>query len=158
MPTDVLVSSFSLALLLSEEVAALGGGENISLDLESLLRKGPVGVRAGFGMGGVLVEAVCGDGGRCLAAPGEGGRVLELCFDVLGDGVLFGAGLGAGDGERLRAEGLDGEGGRCLPGDETCLSCLLSEEPSAASADTEVVMPVFCCRSILRLRTGPRGG
>lgn len=34
---------------------------------------------------------------------------------------------------------------------------LTREGSSAPSADTEVVMPLFC-RSILRLRTGPRGG
>lgn len=41
---------------------------------------GPVGVRAGFWMGGGLADAGWGDGGRCFIAPGEGGRVLEFCL------------------------------------------------------------------------------
>lgn len=80
---------------------------------------------------------------------------MGLCLDAVGDGVLFGAGLGAGDGERLRPRVEDGEGGRCLAGDVNCLS--FSEGSRAPSADTDVVMPLFC-RSMLRLRTGPRGG
>lgn len=39
----------------------------------------------------------------------------------------------------------------------TSRDALTSEGSRAPSADTEVVMPLFC-RSILRLRTGPRGG
>lgn len=33
-------------------------------------------------------------------------------FVAVGEGVLFGAGLGAGDGERLRPRVVDGEAGR----------------------------------------------
>ena len=58
-----------------------------SLGLESLLRKvgGPVGVRAGFWMGGGLADVGAGDGGRCFP-PGEGGRVRGLClWKVKGD-------------------------------------------------------------------------
>lgn len=39
----------------------------------------------------------------------------------------------------------------------TSRGVLTSEGSRAPSADTEVVMPLFC-RSMLRLRTGPRGG
>lgn len=67
-----------------------------------------MGVSAGFWMGGGLEG--CGDGGRCFSAPGEGGRAFELCFAAAGEGVLMGAGLGAGDGERFRVD--DGEAGR----------------------------------------------
>lgn len=63
-------------------------------------------------MGGGLEDVGWGDGGRCFIAPGEGGRVLELCLADPGEGVLFGDGLGAGDGERWRPRLLDGEGGR----------------------------------------------
>lgn len=38
-----------------------------------------------------------------------------------GEGVLFGPGLGAGDGERCRP-GVDGEAGRCPTGDVNFLS------------------------------------
>lgn len=74
--------SLSLVLLLSEDCGAMGWTGHSSLDLESLFRKvgGPVGVRAGFWMGGGLVDVGWGDGGRCFIAPGEGGRVLELCL------------------------------------------------------------------------------
>lgn len=41
---------------------------------------GPVGVRAGFWIGGGLADVGWGDGGRCFIAPGEGGRVLEFCL------------------------------------------------------------------------------
>ncbi|TNN72746.1 hypothetical protein EYF80_017030 [Liparis tanakae] len=41
---------------------------------------GPVGVSAGFWMGGGLADAGWGDGGRCFIALGEGGRVLEFCL------------------------------------------------------------------------------
>lgn len=76
--------------------------------MEFLFRRvgGPVGVSAGFWIGGGLDG--CGDGGRCFRAPGDGGRAFELCF-AAGEGVLVGAGLGAGDGERFRD---DGEAGR----------------------------------------------
>lgn len=95
-----------------------------------------------------------GDGGRCFGAAGEGGRILGFCFAAAGEGVLFGVGLGAGDGERLRPRGVDGEAGRCPPGDNR----LSFRDVSRASlADFEVVMLLFC-RSMLRLRTGPRGG
>lgn len=67
-------------------------------------------------MGGGLVDVGWGDGGRFIA-PGESGRVLGFCLAVAGEGVLFGSGLGAGDGERLRPRVLEGEAGRCLPGD-----------------------------------------
>lgn len=52
------------------------------MDLESLFRRvgGPVGVRAGFWIGGGLADAGWGDGGRCFIALGEGGRVLGLCL------------------------------------------------------------------------------
>lgn len=43
-------------------------------------------------------------------------------LDAAGEGVLLGAGLGAGDGERLRPRLEDGEAGRCPPGDVNCLS------------------------------------
>lgn len=40
----------------------------------------------------------------------------------------------------------------------TVKSAVLTREGSSApSADTDVVIPLFC-RSMLRLRTGPRGG
>lgn len=54
----------------------------MSLVLESLFRKvgGPVGVRAGFCIGGGLADVGWGDGGRCFIAPGEGGRPLEFCL------------------------------------------------------------------------------
>lgn len=45
-----------------------------------------------------------------------------------GEGVLFGAGLGAGDGERLRPRVVDGEAGRCPPGDVNGLSFCSSTE------------------------------
>lgn len=102
-----------------------------------------------------MADAGWGDGGRCFIALGEGGRVLGLCLDNVGEGALFGAGLGAGEGERLRPRVEDGEAGRCRPGDVSGLSFV--EESRAPSADTEVVMPLFC-RSVLRLRTGPRCG
>lgn len=41
---------------------------------------GPVGVRAGFWMGGGFVDVGCGDGGRCFIAAGEGGRILGFCL------------------------------------------------------------------------------
>lgn len=52
------------------------------MDFESLFRKvgGPVGVRAGFWIGGGLADVGWGDGGRCFIAPGEDGRVLEFCL------------------------------------------------------------------------------
>lgn len=106
-------------------------------------------------MGGGLADAGWGDGGRSFIALGESGRILEFCLGTVGEGVLFGAGLGAGDGERLRPRVLDGEAGRCPPGDVNSLS--FAEGSRAPSADTEVVIPLFC-RSMLRLRTGPRGG
>lgn len=96
----------------------------------------------------------CGDGGRFIA-PGEDGRVLGLCLVAAGEGVLFGIGVGAGDGERLRPRVLDGEAGRCPPGDVNRFSFI--EGSRAPSAEVDVVMPPFC-RSMLRLRTGPRGG
>lgn len=53
-----------------------------SLDLESLFRKvgGPVGVRAGFCIGGGLVDVDWGDAGRCFIVEGDGGRALEFCL------------------------------------------------------------------------------
>ena len=70
----------SLVLLESEGCGERAWTGNISFDLESLFRKvgGPVGVRAGFWIGGGLAAAGWGDGGRCFIAPGEGGRVLEF--------------------------------------------------------------------------------
>lgn len=54
------------------------------MDLESLFRKvgGPVGVRAGFCIGGGLAVIGWGDGGRCFIAAGEGGRALEFCLEI----------------------------------------------------------------------------
>lgn len=49
---------------------------------------------------------------------------LASYFDAAGDGVLFGDGFGAGDGERLRPMGMDGEGGRCRPDKVNVFSCL----------------------------------
>lgn len=43
-------------------------------------------------------------------------------MDNVGEGALFGAGLGAGEGERLRPRVEDGEAGRCRPGDVSGLS------------------------------------
>lgn len=103
-----------------------------------------MGVSAGFWMGGGLDG--CGDGGRCFNAPGDGGRAF--CFPAAGEGVL-GVGLGAGEGERFRD---DGEAGRCAP-EGVCL--FFKEGLRAPSADSELLMPLFC-RSLLRLLTGPR--
>lgn len=77
--TENCSPSFSLVLLESEDCGDTAWTGHRSLDLESLFRKvgGPVGVRAGFWIGGGLGW---GDGGRCFIAPGEGGRVLELCL------------------------------------------------------------------------------
>lgn len=52
------------------------------MDLESLFRKvgGPVGVRAGFCIGGGLVDVDWGDAGRCFIVEGDGGRALEVCL------------------------------------------------------------------------------
>lgn len=55
----------------------------MSLVLESLFRKvcGPVGVSDCFCIGGGFeAAALCGDGGRCFEAAGEGGRALEFCL------------------------------------------------------------------------------
>lgn len=73
--------SFSLVLLVSEDCEPTAWAGHRSLDLESLLRKvgGPVGVRAGFWIGGGLADMGWGDGGRFIA-PGEDGRVLGLCL------------------------------------------------------------------------------
>lgn len=105
MPAAPFESSLSLVLPGSGEEAATGWTEHRSL--EFLFRRvgGPVGVSAGFWMGGGLDG--CGDGGRCFSAPGDGGRAF--CFAAAGEGVLVEAGLGAGDGERFRD---DGEAGR----------------------------------------------
>lgn len=154
----------SLVLLESEDCEATGRPGHRSLVFESRFRKvgGPVGVRDGFWMGGGLVDAGWGDGGRCFSAPGEDGRVLGPCLSkenmficdlysnpnerlqpilqelrgeyrmneavwetylaATGEGVLFGAGLGAGEGERLRPRVEDGEAGRCPWGNGNCLS------------------------------------
>lgn len=74
--------SFSLVLLVSEDCEETVWTGPRSLDLESLFRKvvGPVGVRAGFWIGGGLVVVGCGEGGRCFIAAGEGGRILGLCL------------------------------------------------------------------------------
>lgn len=68
----------SLVLLESEDCGDTAWTRHRSLDLESLFLKvgGPVGVRAGFWIGGGLAA---GDGGR-FAPAGEGGRVLEFCL------------------------------------------------------------------------------
>lgn len=47
--------------------------------------------------------------------------VQESYLGAEGEGVLFGPGLGAGDGERCRP-GVDGEAGRCPTGDVNFLS------------------------------------
>lgn len=67
---------------------------------------------SGFWMGGGLDGIGCGDGGRCFAVPGEGGRILGLCLAFAGEGVLLGDGLGAGEGERFRVKVDVGEAGR----------------------------------------------
>lgn len=46
---------------------------------------------------------------------------MHSYLEAAGDGVRFGDGLGAGDGERLRPRLVDGEGGRC-PRGVNCLS------------------------------------
>lgn len=80
--TEKCSPSLSLVLLESEDCGATAWTGHSSLDLESLFRKvgGPVGVRAGFWMGGGLADIGWGDGGRCFIAPGEGGRVLGFCL------------------------------------------------------------------------------
>lgn len=59
------------------------------MDLESLFLSvgGPVGVRAGFWIGGGFADVGWGDGGRCFVEDGEGGRILGLCLleDILID-------------------------------------------------------------------------
>ncbi len=74
--------SLSLVLLDSEGCGDKAWTGPESLDLESLFRRvgGPVGVRAGFWMGGGLADVGWGDGGRLFIAPGDGGRVLEFCL------------------------------------------------------------------------------
>lgn len=52
---------------------------------------------------------------------------LDAYLEAAGEGVLFGIGLGAGDGERLRPRVLDGEVGRCPPGDVNRFSFYCSE-------------------------------
>lgn len=80
--TESSSPSLSLVLLESDDCVDTAWTGHRSLDLESLFLKvgGPVGVRAGFWMGGGLADAGWGDGGRCFIAPGEGGRVLEFCL------------------------------------------------------------------------------
>ena len=82
LKTENCSPSFSLVFVASEDCGATAWTGNISLDLESLFRRvgGPVGVRACFWVGGGLVDEGWGDGGRCFIAPGEGGRVFELCL------------------------------------------------------------------------------
>lgn len=72
--------SLSLLLLDSEGCGDTAWTGHRSLDLESLFRKvgGPVGVRAGFCIGGGLVEEAWGDAGRCFIVEGDGGRALEF--------------------------------------------------------------------------------
>lgn len=74
--------SLSLLLLDSDGCGDKAWTGHRSLDLESLFRKvgGPVGVRAGFCIGGGLVDADWGDAGRCFIVEGDGGRALELCL------------------------------------------------------------------------------
>lgn len=65
------------------------------MDLESLFRKvgGPVGVRAGFCIGGGLVDVDWGDAGRCFIVEGDGGRALEFGLEeeieMSGRSILF---------------------------------------------------------------------
>lgn len=63
------------------------------------------------------------------------------------------AGRGAGEGERWRPAMLEGEAGRFPPGDENLFSF---SEGSTWSAEAEVGRVALFCRSILRLRRGPR--
>ena len=62
----------------------LNGTQILGLGVPLAQGGGPVGVRAGFWMGGGLAaEAAvlgCGDGGRCFPTPGEGGREREPCL------------------------------------------------------------------------------
>lgn len=76
--------SLSLSLLLLDSACC---GDKAwtghrSLDLESLFLKvgGPVGVRAGFCIGGGLVDVDWGEAGRCFIVEGDGGRALEFCL------------------------------------------------------------------------------
>lgn len=71
--------SLSFFLPESDDCRDTAWPEHRSLDFESLFRNvgGPVGVRAGFCIGGGLADVDWGDGGRCFIAAGEGGRVLE---------------------------------------------------------------------------------
>lgn len=86
--------SLSLLLLDSDVCGDTGGTGHRSLDLESLFRKvgGPVGVRAGFCIGGGLVDVDWGDAGRCFIVEGDGGRALEFCLkkEMKISGSLFG--------------------------------------------------------------------
>lgn len=74
--------SLSLLLLDSEACGDTAWTGHRSLDLESLFRRvgGPVGVRAGFCMGGGLLDEDWGDAGRCFIVEGDGGRALEFCL------------------------------------------------------------------------------
>lgn len=144
---------------LSGDWGATGCTGHSSLGLESLLRRvgGPVGVSEGFWMGGGLAEVGWGDGGRCFIPPGDGGRLRGLSLAAEGEGVLLGVGSGAGEGERWRPRVLEGEEGRFPPGDVNLFS--FREGSRAPSAETEVVRPApLFCRSMLRLRRGPRAG
>lgn len=80
--TENCSPSLSLCLLESDDCGDKAWTGHRSLDLESLFRNvgGPVGVRAGFCIGGGLADVGWGDGGRCFMAAGEGGRVLEFCL------------------------------------------------------------------------------
>lgn len=84
----------SLLLLDSDVCGDTAGTGHRSLDLESLFRKvgGPVGVRAGFCIGGGLVDVDWGDAGRCFIVEGDGGRALEFCLkkEIKMSGSLLG--------------------------------------------------------------------
>ncbi|KAF3838604.1 hypothetical protein F7725_010372 [Dissostichus mawsoni] len=132
---DVLAYTQSKGFsLLAERIRRASSAKRISSSFLTLVG-GPVGVRAGFWIGGGWLPKTRGTGGAASSHPsyleaGEGvlfGAGLGAGLGA-GEGVLFGAGLGAGDGERLRPRVEDGEAGRCTPGDEDVLSFCSSTE------------------------------